>query len=156
VSARPAILGLSSKVQKGVFQMDRKDHQVYDLIRRPEDLPELRIPSRYLSKPLAQMEYTALVSRCAMDIGSSAHLYAVWKLLSTVEQAERLREIYGARGMPPQVEASYHKLTEEYMALIQTIPRQVGARLLVELQQIPDLEREGWLSRLLDLLTGRC
>ena len=125
------------------------------MIRRPETLPELGISNRRLSKPLAQMKYTALVSRWVMDIGGSVYVYSVLKLLSTVEQAEHIREIYEARGMSPEAEASYRRLTADYMNLMEAIPRHLCDKLLAELQQIPDLEREGWLSKLLVLLKSR-
>ena len=59
------------------------------------------------------------------------------------------------RGMLPEAEALYRRLAEDYEALPQVIPQQLCVRLLAELQQAPDREREDRLPRLPDVPKGR-
>ena len=92
------------------------------------------------------MEYVTLLSRLAMNVASDAHVYSVLKLVTTVQQAELLKQTY--QDMPPEVEASYSRLTEAYAELMTTIPQRVSAKLLEELERTPELNGGSLLSRL--------
>jgi hypothetical protein len=123
-----------------------------DLVNYQPNLPEVHIPQQHLMEPTRHIEYIAWKSRLAMDAQSSTHLYAVLKLMMTVQQAELLKDTANGR-LPPEAEQAYRKLTEEYAATIEAIPQQVAARLLEELQQMPeDLRDQGFLARLRALL----
>ena len=127
--------------------MENKDEQVYDLQPWQGNLPEIHIPQGQLARPLARMEYVALLSRWAMNVGSDAHVYAVMKLIMSGQQAELLKQTW--QDIPPEVEASYRKLTEQYISQMEAIPRQVSDSLLTELERIPaDLGNQSLLSKL--------
>jgi len=100
------------------------------------------------------------LARWTMNVGSEAYLYTVWKLITTVEQAERLKEMFAGGDIPPYAEAAYRKLTEAFMAYMETIPQWVSVKLLTELERIPtDLDDGGPLSKLRawlsELIEGR-
>ena len=126
--------------------MEVRTEQMYDLQRRQGSLPEIHIPQRQLDKQLAGMEYVALLSRLAMNAVSDAHLFAVLKVLMTIEQAERLKQT--CENLPPEAEASLREITGRYLATMEAIPQEVSAKLLSELGKIPpNLGDESLLSK---------
>jgi hypothetical protein len=127
----------------------RKKQQINDLVRQRENLPEIHTPHPRLVKPLYRMEHTARLARWAMDAGSDAYLYTVLKLITTVEQAERLKEMFAGEDMPPYAEAAFCRLTEMFMAYMEAIPQWVSAKLFAELERDPvDLDDQSVLSKL--------
>ena len=118
-----------------------------DLTKWQENLSEVHISQDQLTKPLARMEYVALLSRLAASAGSDAHVYAVLRLVTTVQQAELLKQTY--QDIPAEVESTYRRLTEQYMALMEAIPQRLSAQLLAELSQVPaELGKDGFLCKL--------
>ena len=118
-----------------------------DLTKWQESLPEVHLRQDQLAKPLARMEYTTLLSRLATNAASDAYVYAVLKLVTTVQQADLLERSY--ENMPPEVEASLREHNEQYKATMEAISQQVNARLLEELERIPAGLGDGsFLSRL--------
>jgi hypothetical protein len=107
-----------------------------DITVRPKNLPEVRVPTGQLMKPLSRMEYVTALSSMATDLGSHAYLYSMFTLFTTVQRAELLRQTFPG-GMPPNIEASYNKLTQGFSALMEQIPQETSARLLEELKRIP-------------------
>lgn len=125
-----------------------------DIIVRPKNLPEIRVPTGQLMKPLSRMEYVAVLSSIAADLGSHAYSYSLFTLCTTVQRAEQLKQTFPG-GMPPHIEATYNKLTQDYLLLMEQIPQEMSARLLEELKQIPaNVGNEGTLAKVRALLGG--
>lgn len=97
-----------------------------------------------LAGPLNRMECVTLLARLAMNIGSDAHVYSVRKLVKTMEQAEQLKQSHEG-DLPPDVEALYHRLTEKYMVLVETISQQFAIKLLAEVERVPTAPGDGSL-----------
>jgi hypothetical protein len=89
-----------------------------------------------LAGPFNRMECMTLLSRLAMNIGSDAHVYAVRKLVATLEQAEQIKQGYEG-DLVEEVEVLYQRLTDRYLALMDAIPQQFVVRLLAEVEQSP-------------------
>jgi hypothetical protein len=108
--------------------------------------PAKQLEQARLAGPLNRMECMTLLSQLAMNIGSDAHMYAVQKLVATMEKAEELKQNYGGE-LPSKVDALYLELTEKYLALMEAIPQQFTIKLLEELEQPPATLGESLISK---------
>lgn len=117
-----------------------------DLTKWQENLPEVHIPPGQLNKPLARMEYVALLARMIMKAESDAHVYAVLEVLMSTEKTERLKQT--CENLSPETEASLCEIDAQYLATMEAISQLVSAKLLAELEKIPpNLGDETFLSK---------
>jgi hypothetical protein len=103
------------------------------LVTWREHLPVKQLEQSRLAGPFNRMECATLLARLAMNIGSDAHMYAVRKLVATLEQAEQIKQGYEG-DLVEEVEALYQRLTDRYLILMDAIPQQFVARLITELE----------------------
>jgi len=118
------------------------------LTTKQDRLPEVHVPPDLLMKYLSRMELLTVVSRWAMTAGSDILIQAVLELLAALEKAERLRQSYYSGDVPPEVEESYHTLTDNFRAFMQSIPQEAYEQLLEELRRIAADVGNGSLSLL--------
>ena len=125
-----------------------------DLVNWESPFPEIHIPQKHLAKQLSQMELIAWKFRMAMDLQSSTHLYAVLKLMTTMQQTELLKQMSGSQ-LPPEAEESYKRLTAEYAAVMEAIPQHVAAQLLETLREVvpEDVPNQGLFATIRALLS---
>lgn len=123
------------------------DQPTNHLVKHEQGVPEVYLSKHQVSRPLNRMEYIAFVSRTAMTLASDTHVYTVLKLLTTVQQAELLRQ--SCEPLTSEVKAAYERLTQQFMDLMEAIPQEVAANLMAELAKIPsDLRDDDLLAKL--------
>ena len=84
-----------------------------------------------MAAPINRMAYIKALSELAMDVVSESHIYSISSLLQTIAEAERLVSSYGGN-LPPEVLAVYERLTNQYLAGLESILKQYGDQLLAE------------------------
>ncbi|MBN1813643.1 MAG: hypothetical protein JXA14_17520 [Anaerolineae bacterium] len=124
-----------------------------ELIEVNNNLEVIHVSPDQLTKPLARMEATSLLSRMVMTVVSDTHREIVLKTFSTLQQAELLRK--ACPDPPPEAEGAYRRMTAQYLASMEAIPRHVSQKLLAELEKLPaDLRDDGLLKRFIAALRG--
>ena len=100
------------------------------------------------------MSYVNAVSQIAMEIVSDAHRYTIRNLVNTIAEAERLKQSC-AIDLPPGFDGVYEQLTNQYLALTESILRQYSQRLMDEVERAAnasgDLRLSMWLKECLGL-----
>ena len=97
--------------------------------------PPARVAQRVqLNASHTRMNYISAVSQIAMEIVSDAHRYTIRNLVNTIAEAERLKQSC-ATDLPPGFDSVYEQLTNQYLALTESILRQYSQRLMDEVER---------------------
>ena len=116
-----------------------------------DNLPVIHLKPDQLTRPLGRMEAASLLARLAMTVISDTHREIVLKMVATLQQAEMLRK--SCPDPPPELEGAYRRMTAQYLATMEAIPRHVSDKLLAELEKLPaELRDDGPLGWLIGML----
>lgn len=99
-----------------------------------ESLPLKPTQRVQLSASRTRLAYINTVSQLAMHIVSDGHKSAIRNLVTTIAEAERLKQSYGG-ALPLTVAATYERLTNQYLALMESVLQQYSTRLLAEAER---------------------
>lgn len=86
-----------------------------------------------LSKPIDKMECIFTLCQIASHFLSDTHKATVHNLMTTIAEAEDIKNSYGGR-LPPDVEEFYAWLTQQYLDLMKSIMQHYSAQLLDEMR----------------------
>jgi hypothetical protein len=104
-----------------------------EIATRQDQMPVKPIHRVKLSGSINRMEYINTVSQMAMQIVSDTHKNSIRNLVTTIADAEQLKQMYGGQ-VPPEVEKMYEWLTNNYLQLMESIMRQYSTRLMTEVE----------------------
>ncbi len=109
-----------------------------------------------LAKQLTRMQYIALVSKAAMDGVSDTYCYNGRKTAMTVAAATQLTQALRSTEIPPAAQAAHQQLTQDYLARMQQIAETTCARIVLEIERVPqDVGNSGFLDELRSALLGQ-
>ena len=104
-----------------------------EITPRQDHMPVRPIHRVKLSGSINRMGYINTLSQMAMQIVSDTHKNSIRNLVTTIADAEQLKQMYGGQ-MPPEVENVYEWLTNNYLQLMESIMRQYSTRLMTEVE----------------------
>ena len=110
--------------------------------------PQVPMPRQlrqHLKRQSAHTDYYHHLAIQALDAESNLYSYAVWKVVSSVATATRLKGFFAPGGRHPELDAWFQEFTQTYMDEVAQVPKRVCHEILLILEATPPPPNDGGL-----------